>query len=240
MYSDFHFNISANKLLDTRICDLPINIKENSDIVYAIKVMQNELQARGLKFFNPKYYLGDEWFSPSESISISIPFYLCHPRLQRLEREMIGYAEGEGQDAFMKLLRHEAGHCFDYAYQLSKTKEWRNIFGNPESAYEVDKYSFDKNSRDFVINLEDYYAQSHPEEDFAETFAVWLKFERKYWEKEYATWLGALNKLRYIEKKANEIRMIAPLANATSQLASAKRLRINLRTYYNRKRNNLL
>ena len=53
-------------------------------------------------------------------------------------------------------------------------------------------------SRSYVVHLEDWYAQSHPDEDFAETFAVWLTPELD-WRKDYAGW-PALRKLEYVDE----------------------------------------
>ena len=226
-------NLSPQKILNLQLCNLGIKIKENKTICGNIKKLTDELKNKELKYFNPRYYIGDEWFSPSDSISISIPFFLCHPKLRKLEKQKVGFVEGSNSKWFMRLLRHEAGHCIDYAYQFSKSKEWRKIFGNPNKKYSVDAYPFDITSKDFVINLEDHYAQSHPEEDFAETFAVWLQYDKPTWKNKYRTWTKALNKLKYIDKKCNEIKDLPPLYTTTSQLANINRLRITLKTYYN-------
>jgi hypothetical protein len=227
--------LSSRKILSLQLCNLGIKLKENKIICNNIKKLTTELEKKGLKHFNPKYYIGDEWFSPSESISISIPFFLCHPKLRKLEKQKVGFVEGDSSKWFMQLLRHETGHCIDYAYQLSKSQEWKKKFGNPNKKYSVDTYPFDITSKDFVINLEDHYAQSHPEEDFAETFAVWLQYDKATWKSIYKTWPKALSKLNYIDKKCNEIKNLAPIYTTTSQLANINRLRITLKTYYNTK-----
>ena len=228
----------TSKLLSTKLCNLNLKLEENKSITTKIRKLQEELKNRGFKKFFPKFYIGDEWFNPSNSISISIPFFLCHPKLKKLEKSIIGHVEGASTKNFMKLIRHEVGHCIEYAYQLSKSSEWKKIFGNPKKKYDVDNYLFNKNSTDFVINLEDYYAQAHPEEDFAETFAVWLEHERNTWKKLYKKWPKALEKLEYIDKISCKIKDLPPLKQQTSQLANINRLRITLKTYYNMKKDN--
>ena len=46
--------------------------------------------------------------------------FLLHPKLQELERRFIGEVEGENQEWFMKLIRHEMGHAVDNAFKLRK------------------------------------------------------------------------------------------------------------------------
>jgi hypothetical protein len=70
-------------------------------------------------------------------------------------------------------LRHEAGHAFNYAYRLYQTPEWRELFGPFNRPYR-ERYRPIPFDRNFVRHIEGWYAQKHPDEDFAETFAVWL------------------------------------------------------------------
>ena len=70
-------------------------------------------------------------------------------------------------------MRHEAAHAYSYAYQLYKRKKWQRTFGLA-STEETEFYRPRPYSRSYVVHLDDWYAQSHPDEDFAETFAVWL------------------------------------------------------------------
>ncbi len=187
-------NIDEKQLLQSRLCDLPIRI-ENTWLKEVIDKLYAELDTRGLAF-RPPCYLGDEWFSPEGVPVIALPFYLAHPRLLQLERKMIGEAEGENRDEAMRLLRHECGHAFVHAFRLTARKTWREVFGHPRKPFS-DYYRYQPYSKSYVRNLKDFYAQSHPEEDFAETFAVWLNPEVN-WRELYADW-PALRKLEYIE-----------------------------------------
>jgi hypothetical protein len=186
--------IDEKQLLQYRLCDLPIRI-EGTWLKDLIDRLYGELQSRGLAF-RPACYLGDEWFSPEGIPVIALPFYLAHPRLIQLERKIIGEAEGENPAEAMRLLRHECGHAIVHAFGLTRRSSWREHFGHPRKPFS-DYYRYQPYSKSYVRNLKDFYAQSHPEEDFAETFAVWLDPETN-WREAYAGW-PALKKLEYIE-----------------------------------------
>src|SRR5256885_16453644 len=72
-----------------------------------------------------------------------------------------------------RILRHEAGHALDNAYRLRRRKRWRAVFGPASLPYPA-RYRARPGSRRYVHHLGEWYAQAHPSEDFAETFAVWL------------------------------------------------------------------
>ena len=57
--------------------------------------------------------------------------------------------------------------------QLRRRPTRRRLFGNPATQY-PEYYTPKPYSKSFVQHLDHWYAQSHPDEDFAETFAVWL------------------------------------------------------------------
>lgn len=184
--------------------------------------------------FEVKFYMGDEWFSPDGMSAIAVPFYLGHPELVDLERKMMFEVEGETSDHFKKLLRHELGHCFDHHFQYSKTREWRKIFGSPEKDYDPDFYRPRPYSKSYVNHLGNWYAQSHPDEDFAETFAVVLD-QKSQWKNIYNDWPIALKKLQYVEdllksktKKSKAIGGFLPY--------QAQRMNLSLRNYYIKKR----
>jgi len=132
----------------------------------------------------------------------AVPFYLAHPRLLRLERRMTGEVEGSNRNWQMRILRHEAGHAIDSAYRLRRRARWRSLFG-PASRRYAPEYRARPASRRHVQHLGEWYAQSHPTEDFAETFAVWLQ-PHSAWRRRYAGW-PALHKLEYVAALAAEI-----------------------------------
>jgi Putative zinc-binding metallo-peptidase len=178
---------------------------EGSPLERFVQQLYKELDAKGLKKFRPRCYLTDEWGCPNMEPVIGIPFYLADPKLQRLELEM---NDLEDSRQIMMYLRHEAGHAFNYAYELYKTQEWRELFGPFRRPYR-DAYKPVPFSRQYVRHMEGWYAQKHPDEDFAETFAVWLT-PRSNWRKRYEGW-GALRKLKYMERVARKVRELEPL-----------------------------
>ena len=230
---------SERKLLKTPIKNLNLNIDVCPFASPLIKKIFAELDNKGFKLFRPKIYLGDEWFSPEGVAAVSVPFYLTHPKLITLEKKHTGEAEGYKKKIFLALLRHEIGHCIDHTYKLSKTKEWKNVFGNPKKKYNPDNYSFNPKSKDFVVNLEDHYAQAHPDEDFAETFSVWLEKPKTTWKKNYYNRAKALKKLNYIDKIIPKLEDREVIISSNDLICRADKLRISLETYYNRRRKQL-
>jgi len=159
------------QLLELRLCDLPVRL-ERSLVHRRVKRLYGELQHRGLPF-RPHVWLSSEWFAPDGVPGIAIPFYLAHPRLEKLEKKQMLEVEGGSELACMRILRHEAGHAIDSAYRLHFRKDWRKVFGSYAQPY-PESYRPRPHSRNYVLHLDSWYAQSHPAEDFAETFAVWL------------------------------------------------------------------
>ncbi len=224
---------SDDELLKLRICDLGV-IVDGSELEERVAVLHGELLGSGLKL-RPKVYLGDEWFSPEGMLAIAVPFYLAHPRLKALEQSMMLEVEGGNPGWCQKLLRHEAGHCFDHGYRFSKRKRWRDLFGSPDQEYAPEHYRPRPYSRSFVHHLDNWYAQAHPDEDFAETFAVWLTPGRD-WRAEYRKWPMALEKLKYLEKLALEVAAQEPHAEAGSLPFAASRMKTTLGKYYARRK----
>lgn len=223
-------------LLQQRICSLRPFLDE-ALLKKSTHFLNNELEAQNLDF-RPKLYFGDEWFSPEGMNAIAIPFYLGHPLLESLEKAQMSSIEGADCQSFMRLLRHEAGHCFDHCYQFSKRRKWKLIFGSPRIPYRPDHYKPDLTSRNHVINLEYGYAQAHPDEDFAETFAVWLDPTRN-WRKEYRQWPVALKKLNYVEELALESKELENLSEKGRLPYSASQLKATLQNFYRKRKRNL-
>ena len=172
---------------------------EGSPLERFVQQLYKELDAKGLTRFHPRCYLTDEWGCPNMEPVIGIPFYLADPKLQRLESEM---NDIEDARQIMMYMRHEAGHAFNYAYALYKTQTWRDLFGPFRRAYR-ENYKPVPFSRQFVRHMEGWYAQKHPDEDFAETFAVWLT-PRSNWRKRYKGW-GAMKKLLYMDRMGRKL-----------------------------------
>jgi len=199
--SDALNRMKEKDLLKLRFCDLKLKI-EGTVLQSRINKLYKELEAKGL-LFRPHIWISEEWFTPDGVPGFAVPFYLLHPRLIRLERKMMYVAEGSSGKECMKILRHEAGHAIDHAFRLHFKKSWRETFGAFTTKYP--KYYIPKpNSMDYVLHFNAWYAQAHPTEDFAETFALWLAPGRK-WEKRYEGW-PALNKILYVDSLMNSIK----------------------------------
>ena len=188
----------VHDLLPIRIKELGLKL-EGSPVEHYVQQLFKEMEAKGLQHFRPAFYLTSEWGCPSEQPVIGVPFYLADPRLGTIESSV---NDLESDLDIMKYMRHEAGHAFNYAYELYKTEEWRELFGPFRRPYR-DHYSFVPFSRNYVRHLEGWYAQKHPDEDFAETFAVWLT-PRSKWREKYKSW-PALKKLQYMDRIAREV-----------------------------------
>jgi len=187
-------------LLRLRFSSLGLTLR-NSPLAGDIEQLYDELDRRGFRF-RPHVWLSTEWFSPDGIPGLAIPFYLAHPRLRRLERRMMGEVEGGARKWRMRILRHETGHAIDNAYRLRRRADFRRVFGRPSAPYPRD-YSPKPNSDQYVLHLGHWYAQSHPTEDFAETFAVWMQPKAR-WRRDYEGW-PALEKLEYVDALMAEI-----------------------------------
>jgi hypothetical protein len=215
------------KLLDLRLCDLPLAIA-GSEIEPRVAQLSAELDARGL-VFRPHFWLSAEWFTPG----IALPFYLAHPRLAKLELAQMLEVEGGDREYCLRILRHEAGHAIDNAYRLRRRRTRRRVFGSPDTRY-PEYYTPKPYSKSFVQHLDHWYAQSHPDEDFAETFAVWLD-PTSQWKTRYAGW-PALRKLEYMDRMMRRIAMERPPIRTTREVEPIARLRMTLREHYRKKR----
>jgi hypothetical protein len=193
-------SLPDEKLLQLRLKDLKVTV-EGTWLEDCLADLYVELEQRDIRV-RPHAWISDEWFSPNTTPGIGIPFYLAHPRLMRLERKKILDVEGGPVPECMRILRHEAGHVVQFAFQLHRRRRWQKLFGRSSKRY-PSYYRPNPASKNFVEHLPLWYAQSHPDEDFAETFAVWLR-PRSNWRKRYAGW-PALEKLEYVDELMAEI-----------------------------------
>ena len=221
-----------DKLLDLRICDLKVTI-EGSALEPRLTELRTEFADRGLSSFDPHFWLSAEWFSPDGVPGVAIPFYLSHPRLEKLERAQMLEVEGGTPAWCMKILRHEAGHAIDNAYRLRARLRRQRVFG-PSYIQYPDYYTPKPYSKSYVLHLDSWYAQSHPDEDFAETFAVWLTPDAD-WKSRYADW-PALKKLEYMNALMGELAGKPMVVRSRRRVEPIQSIRKTLRAHYDRKR----
>jgi hypothetical protein len=220
-------------LLELRLCDLDLRIR-GSFVEPLVRQVRAELQERGL-LFEPHFWLSDEWFTPDGVPGVAVPFYLAHPRLHKLEQNQMLEVEGGTPEWCLRILRHEVGHAIENAYRLRRLKKRIQLFGRSSEKYPED-YAPRPYSKSFVTHLGYGYAQSHPDEDFAETFAVWLT-PGSDWAARYAGW-KALRKLVYVDELMKGLAGNPPRVTTTRQVEPLRTIRKTLREHYDKRREN--
>jgi hypothetical protein len=214
-----------------RMCDLGLSI-EGSFVAEQIEQLHQELARRGIQF-RPHYWIAEEWFSPDGIPGVAVPFYLLDPRLQKIEKQQMLEVEGGPKDECLRILRHEVGHAIDTAYRLSRRREWQRLFGRASQRY-PEYYAPKPYSKRYVQHLDSWYAQSHPSEDFAETFAVWLRPGSR-WRTQYSGW-PALRKLEYVDSLMRDIADRKPVIRSRRIVESLSHVRKTLGEHYRQKR----
>jgi hypothetical protein len=223
-------DLPDDELLKLRFRDLKLTLKETW-LEDCLKALHEELAERNIRV-KPYAWISSEWFCPDHTSGIAFPFYLAHPRLMQLEKKIILDVEGGTWWECMRILRHEAGHVIQNAYQLHRHRSWQRLFG-PSSRRYPTYYRPNPASKNYVQHLRLWYAQSHPDEDFAETFAVWLR-PRSNWRTRYAGW-PALKKLEYVDELMAEIAGQPPLLNKRERVDPINELTQTLGEHYRKK-----
>lgn len=201
--------LSLNQWAEMPFELIDFNIKK-SWLNECIGEVKAELKAKNIPaFFHT--WVSDEWFSPDGCPGIAIPFYLFHPSLTKLYKSAGLPVEGITKNKALKLIRHEVGHAIENAWRLRRKKTRQKIFGNSTTPY-PNSYRPCLETTDYVQHLGDCYSQSHPDEDWAETFAVWLGQSASSWKRRYAGTF-ALEKLEYCDAMMKEIAGTKPLNN---------------------------
>jgi hypothetical protein len=219
-------------LLNTPLCNLDITIS-GTMVEKAIKQLKRELKESKVKI-DLHFWISDEWFCADGITGVAIPFYLLSDELKELEREKIGFVEGETFEWCLKVLRHEVAHAIDNAYQLRDCPKREEIFGSSKVKYPTE-YTRKPYSKKYVIHLSNNYAQSHPEEDWAETFAVWLD-PNSNWREIYKDW-PALKKLEFVDKKMKSLNSRKRITNVDT-LDEISTLSLTVKSYLNKKAKN--
>jgi len=223
-------SLPDEQLLKLRLRDLKVTV-EDTWLEDCFNSLLEELGQRGIRV-RPHAWISSEWFSPENTPGIAFPFYLAHPRLMQLEKKKIIDVEGGTWSECMAILRHEAGHVLQHSYALQRRRRWQQLFGASSKRY-PSYYRPNPASRHFVQHLRLWYAQSHPDEDFAETFAVWLR-PRSNWRTRYAGW-PALKKLEYVDELMAEIASAPPLLTRRERVDPLAELNETLAEHYRKK-----
>jgi hypothetical protein len=222
--------MTDEQLLALRLCDLNLSI-EGTPLEARVMRLYEELGARGLRF-RPHVWLSEEWFTPDRVPGFAMPFYLAHPRLSKLERKHMLEVEGGTEKECLRIMRHETGHAIDNAFNLHAKRRYRELFGPFARPY-PDWYKPEPNSRDHVVHLPAWYAQAHPAEDFAETFAVWMTPGSR-WRRQYKGW-PAFRKLEYVDGLMEGIKGEAPVNRSREKVEPLGEIEITLGEHYRKK-----
>lgn len=224
-------DLPDDALSNIKLSDLGVSL-EDTPLERRLAQLYDELAQKKIRF-RPACWLSDEWFVPVHVPGIAAPFYMGHPRLMKLERRMMFEVEGGTKGWCMRLLRHEAGHAMETAFRLHMRPKWRRMFGRASTAY-PNYYRPNPFSREHVLHLDWWYSQSHPSEDFAETFAVWLN-PLSRWRRRYDSW-PVLEKLEYVDELMTELADEHPIVTSRTRIDPLHRLRQTLGAHYREKR----
>lgn len=216
-------------LWSTPIRDLGLTI-EGTRLEPILREFEQELAQAALTSVRPRFYLSTEWGVPFETVAVAIPFYLAHPDLTALHAERVGHVEGFDRADILRYLRHEMGHVVNYAYRLYEEEEWVKQFGSITQPY-TEEYRPEPFSRRYVRHLPGWYAQKHPDEDWAETFAVWMT-PGLDWRAEYGGWPVAGAKLAYCERVMVEVRRRDPVVTSAELDEDVGEIEYSLDQYY--------
>jgi hypothetical protein len=229
------WSAERERLMQKKIADLGLKI-EGTYLERIVERLYGELSQAGIDL-RPKVYLSDEWSCPDGVPVIGMPFYLADKQLARIEDEMMEGIEAETEEEILGFLRHEAGHTFNYAYKLYATAEWEALFGSFSKPY-IEDYTPRPFSRDFVRHIPGWYAQKHPDEDFSETFAVWLT-PGSNWREVYRDW-GCFKKLLYVDRIVAELGHAPPIVSGADYDFASEELVHSIEEHYRRTRPSLL
>ncbi len=216
-------------LTSTPLRDLHLTIA-GTPLAAIVAEFEAELARVGIHRLRPRWYLSTEWGVPFNTVAVAIPFYLARPHLTAVHAQRVGYVEGASRADILRYLRHEMGHVVNYAYRLYDREEWVLLFGSIAQPY-VEEYRPEPFSRRHVRHLPGWYAQKHPDEDWAETFAVWMT-PGLDWRAEYADWPEALAKLEYCDRTVAALRDQEPVVRAEDRDEDVSELSLTVDKFY--------
>ncbi len=224
-------SLSDDALLNPPMCDLHLEIK-GGFLEPQIAELTRELGERRLHF-HPHFWLSNEWLTPDGVPGIAVSFYFAHPRLTKLELIQILEVAGGTSEWCLRILRHEAGHAIKNAYKTRRCKTHQKVFGKSSQPYPV-YCSPRPYSRGFLRHLDLWSAQSHPDGDFAKTFAVRMT-PGSLWEERYRCW-PVLRKHKYVDGLMKELVGATPYVTTCEAVDPLPSLKKTLREHHEYKR----
>ncbi len=187
------------EILMTPVRDLKLKIK-GSILETCIEKAQEDARKCGVEL-EPKFYLSDGYGCIEGTTIIGLGFWDADKTIREILRETKDIYRDEGD--ILRLIKHEIGHAFCYAHKLYRLKEFREIFkveGHFFQTYpESNRYCWNPWSTDYVNPEGDFYAQKHPDDDFAETFAIYIDPEES-WQERYPPQHGVFRKIQFIRR----------------------------------------
>jgi hypothetical protein len=227
-------DLPDEELLELRFCDLDLKL-EDSRLEPLIETLYKDLEKKGINF-KPHVWISEDWFSMDGIPGIAVPFYIVHKRLGKLCTKFGLEAEGLSHSDALKLLRHESGHAIDNAFKLRLIRQRQKLFGLSSMDY-PESYVPNKEAACFVSHLNPWYAQAHPDEDWAETFATWLT-PNSNWKKVYQD-SHALVKLYFMDEVMKGLNGKVPLVQKNQQPGNINFNRRKLKTFFTEKMESL-
>ena len=204
---------SKTELLSTPVCDLGLRLPGTPLRSYVERALA-ETRECGVAI-EPFFYLSDGYGCVQGTGNIGLGFWDATDLLRDVHHDARGYTRDEMD--LVLLLKHEIGHAFCYSHKLFQLPQFREVFGirgNFFATYpDHDRYLYDPYSLDHVNPDNDHYAQKHPDDDFAETFATYVD-RTQAWRERYGNRSGALRKIGFvaelIDRYGTESPIIAP------------------------------
>ena len=194
-------------------------------------ILTSELRDHGISF-DFHIWVSDDWFCPDGVPGFAVPFYLFNKELFKIHKKEVGFVEGRSEREILMLMRHELGHAMDNAYGLRRIKERQNLFGSSKKDY-PESYQPQRYSKNYVHYLGDNYAQSHPDEDFAETFAYWLDPSKSWRLKSMSPKLR--EKLELMDRMMDGVRRAKPRLVNKFKVEAIEKNSMTLKSFYKKR-----
>jgi hypothetical protein len=201
---------SKTELLSTPVCELGLRLP-GSLLRSCIDRALDDVRNAGV-IIDPFFYLSDGYGCVQGTANVGLGFWDANDLLREVHHDVRGYTRDEMD--LVLLLKHEIGHAFCYSHKLFQLPEFRDVFsikGNFFATYpDHERHRVDPYSLDHVNPVNDHYAQKHPDDDFAETFATFAD-RTEAWRERYRNRAGALRKIAFVAKVVADYGTKAPV-----------------------------